>query len=147
MMEESSVSCGQGPHALWLFSQFTEQYREDECASVVIRTVAFRKIRDAQNSMLEDSGRIGHPREMTQLQLRQFPRLLVEHLGGKRFSRSRRPLDPRQLERAHIEPRHVAPDHLTAQVVSILANGMPAGVVAQQANHLACYGRGGAARA
>jgi hypothetical protein len=96
--------------------------------------------------MLEDSGGIGHPREMIQLQLRQFPRLLVEHLGGKRFSRSRRPLDPRQLERAHIEPRHVAPDHLAAQLVSILANGMPAGVVAQQANHLAGYGRGVAER-
>src|SRR5216683_6543653 len=145
-MEKSSVSCGQRPHALWLFSQFTEQYRKDECAGVVIRTVAFRKIRDAKNGMLEDSSRIGHPREMTQLQLRQFPWLLVERLRGKRFSRSRRSPDPRQLERAHIEPCHVAPDHLTAQLVSILANGMPAGVVAQQANHLAGYGRGVAKR-
>src|SRR5260370_42241953 len=68
---------------------------------------------------------------MTQLQLRQFPRLLVERLRGKRFSRSRRSLDPRQLERAHIELSHVAPDHLTAQLVSILANSMPAGVTAQ----------------
>src|ERR1700730_18856595 len=121
-MQERRVGCGQRPHALRLFSQFTEQYREDEGASIVIRTVAFREIRDAKNSMLEDSGRIGHPREMTQLQLRQFPRLLVERLRGKRFSRSRRPLDSRQLERAHIESGDVAPDHRTAQLVSILAN-------------------------
>src|SRR5256885_7101508 len=94
VVQERRVGCGQRPHALWLFSQFTEQYREDECASVVIRTVAFGKIRDAKNGMLEDSGRIGHSREMTQLQLRQFPRLLVERLRGERFSRSRRPLDP-----------------------------------------------------
>src|ERR1700746_56075 len=107
MMKKSSVSCGQSPHTLWLFSQFAEQYRQDERASVVIRTVAFRKIRDAKNGMLEDSGRIGHPREMTQLQLGQFPGLLLERLGGKRLSRSRRPLSPRQLERAHIEPRDV----------------------------------------
>src|SRR2546428_8056405 len=91
---EKTLDNGHRPHALWLFSQFTEQYREDECASVVIRTVAFREIRDAKNGMLEDSGRIGHPREMTQLQLRQFPRLLVERLRGERFSRSLRPLDP-----------------------------------------------------
>src|SRR5205807_9082898 len=128
---KSSVCCGPGPHALGLFAQFAEQYRQDERASVVIRTVAFRKIRDAKNGMLEDSSRIGHPREMTQLQLRQFPRLLLERLGGERFSRSRRPLDPRQLERAHIEPCHVAPDHLTAQLVGILATGMPAGVGAE----------------
>src|SRR5260370_40528963 len=146
MMEESSVSCGQRPHALWLFSQFTEQYHEDECASVVIRTVACRKIRNAKNGMLEEAGRIGHSREMTQRQLRQFSRLLVERLRGERFSRSRRPLDPRQLERAHIELSHVAPDHLTTQLVSILANSIPAGVVAQQANHLAGYGRGVAER-
>src|SRR5207302_9023531 len=89
-------------------------------------------IRDAKNGMLEDSSRIGHPREMTQLQLRQFPWLLVERLGGKRFSRSCRSPDPRQLERAHIGPRHVAPHHLTAQIVRILANALLAGVVAQQ---------------
>src|SRR5216683_6784909 len=145
-MEESSVSCGQGPHAIRVLSQLTEQYYEDECASVVIRTVACRKIRNTKNGMLEEAGRIGHSREMTQLQLWQFPRLLVERLRGERFSRSRRSLDPRQLERAHIELSHVAPDHLTAQLVSILANSMPAGVVAQQANHLAGYGRGVAER-
>src|SRR5947207_7880509 len=135
MMKKSSVSCGQGPHALGLFSQFTEQCGEDKCASIIICTVAFREIRDAKDGMLEDSCRISHSGEMTQLQLREFPRLLVECLGGKRFSRPRRPLDPRQLERTNVEPRHVAPDHLTAQRVSILANGLPTSVVAQQANH------------
>src|ERR1700724_3704051 len=129
MMEESRVSCGQGPHAVRVLSQLAEQYREDECASVVIRTVACRKIRNAKNGMLEEAGRIGHSREMTQLQLRQFPRLLVERLRGKRFSRSRPALDPRQLERAHIELSHVAPDNLTAKLVRILANILPAGVV------------------
>src|SRR5437016_10517922 len=97
VVQERRIGCGQRPHALWLFSQFTEQDREDECASVVIRTVAFGKIRDAKNGMLEDPGRIGHPREMTQLQLRQFPRLLVERLGGERFSRSCRPLDRKSV--------------------------------------------------
>ena len=145
-MQERRVGRGQRPHALRFFFQFVEQYGENECASVVVRAVAFRKIRHGENGMLKDTGRIGHPQEMTQFQLRQFPRLLVERLRGKRFSRQRRALEPRQLKGAHVEPRHVAPDHLTAQLVGILANGMPAGVVAQQADHLAGYGRGVAER-
>ena len=45
---------------------FTEQYREDECTSVIVGAVAFGKIRNRENSVLEDARGIGHPRKVTQ---------------------------------------------------------------------------------
>ena len=141
-MEKSRVGSGQCPHLLRVHSQFTEQHSQDEGARIVIRAIALGKIRNAEHGMLENSGRIGHAREMAQLQLRQFPRFLVEHLGGQRFSRALRPFNPRQLKGAHVHLRHVAPDHLPAEPVGVFAHGMTAGIVMQQANHFARYSRG-----
>ena len=45
------------------------------------------------------------------------------------------------LEGTHVELRHVAPDHLAAHPVGVLAHGMPARVVPQQADHFARDGR------
>ena len=64
VMEKSGVRGGQGPHAVRILSQLAQQHREDECARIVIRAIAFGKIRNAENGVLEDAGRIGHAREM-----------------------------------------------------------------------------------
>src|SRR5260370_8808024 len=132
-MEKSRVSGGQCPHALRVLSQLTEQHCEDIRTRIIVGAIALGKIWNAKNGMLEDSGRIGHPREMTQLQLRQFPRFLVERLRGKRFSRPPRPLYPCQLERTHIQLCYLSPDHLPAEPVGVLSSAMTARVFAQQA--------------
>ena len=135
MMEESRGGGGECPHGLRVLAQFTEQHGEDEGAGVIVGAVAFGKIRNTEDSVLEDAGGIGHAREVTQLDGRQFPRLLVERLGSKRLSRRRRHFQPGTLERTHVHLRHVAPDHLAADAVGVLANGVAAGIVPEQAGH------------
>ena len=65
---------------------------------------------------------------------------------ARNFRDPRRPFQPGTLEGTHIHLRHVAPNHLAAYLVGVLANGVPAGVVAQQPDHFARYGRSVAER-
>ena len=92
VMQERRVSGGQRPHALRLFLHLVQQHGENEGARVVVRAVAFGEIRHGEQGVLEEAGRVGHPRQMVQLQLRQLARLLIQGLGGKRLSRQHRPL-------------------------------------------------------
>src|SRR5260370_1659055 len=112
-MEESRVSGGQCPHALRVLSQLTEQYCEDIRTRIIVGAIALGKIGNAKNGMLEDSRRIGHPREKTQLQLRQFPRFLVERLRGKIFSKPFPPFSHYQHNKTHIQLYHLPPPHPT----------------------------------
>ena len=61
---------------------------------------------------------------------------------AKNLSGQHRALEPRLFEGVHVEPRHVAPHHLAAQLVGILADGIAARRIAQQADHLARDGLG-----
>src|SRR6185437_9863287 len=135
-MKESGGGSGQSAYRLWLLAQFTEQYREDERTSVVVRAIAFGEIRNAEDSVLEDAGGVGHARKVTELHRGQYARLPIERLGGKEFARARGNFQPGTLEGAHIHLRHIAPDHIAADPVSVLANGVPAGVIPQQSHHL-----------
>ena len=146
VVQEGRIGRGQCPHALRLFLQLVEQHRENEGAGVVVRAVTFGKIGHGEYGMLENARRICHPRKMVQLQLRQLALLLVERFRRKGFSRQYRLFDPGQIEGPHVKPRHVAPDHLAPQLVSVLAHGVAARIVAQQADHLACNGLGVAKR-
>ena len=146
VLQERRVGRGQRPHALRLLPQLFQQHGEHEGAGVVVGAVALGEVRHGEDGVLEDAGRVGHPREVVELQLRQLARLLVERLDGERLARQRRPLAPRLLERLHVQPRHVAPDHLAAQLVGVLAHRVPPRLVAQQAAHLARNGLGVAER-
>ena len=56
VMKKSAASCAHGPSAFLVLSQFTEQHREDECTGIIVGAISFGKIRDAENSVLENSG-------------------------------------------------------------------------------------------
>src|SRR5437667_2518309 len=75
VVKKRGAGCGECPRAFRVPSQLTKQHREDECARVIIGAIAFGKIGDTEDSVLEHSRRVGHAGEMTQLQLRQFSRL------------------------------------------------------------------------
>ena len=64
VMEERGGGGGQCPHGLRILAQFTEQDGENEGPGVVVGAVAFGKIRNAEDGVLEDSGGVGHPRQM-----------------------------------------------------------------------------------
>src|SRR5579863_6029423 len=100
--EKSSTGVSQCRQAFRVLSQFTEHHREDESPRIIVGAITFGKIRDAENRVLEDYGRIRHQEEMSQLQLLQFPRLLVECFGGKRLSTRRRSFQPGRFKRSHI---------------------------------------------
>ena len=67
VMKKGRAGSGNAPHAFRVLSQFTQLHREDERPRIIVGAIAFGKIRNAENGVLEDSGRISHPGEMTQL--------------------------------------------------------------------------------
>ena len=135
-MKKAGAGGGQVSYPLRLLAQLAEEDRQNEGARVVVGAVALGEVGDAEDRVLEDAGGIGHPGEMVELQLRQLPWPLVERLGDQGFSGARRPVPPRPLERVHVELGDVAPDHVAPQLVGVLPNGVPPGVVLQQGGHL-----------
>ena len=67
VMKKGRAGRGQSPDIFRFLFHLVQQRGEDEGARVVVSAIAFGKIRNAENGVLEDSGRISHPGEMTQL--------------------------------------------------------------------------------
>src|SRR5438874_382929 len=97
MVEKRAVTGGQAADSLGLLLQLLEQHRQNERARVVIRAVAFGKIRHRQKRVLENAGGIRHAREMIEPEGGQFARLLIEGFGGEGFSGEQRALKPRSF--------------------------------------------------
>ena len=87
IVQERGVGCGQRPDTLGSFFQLAQQHRQNERAGVVVRAVAFRKIRRGEARVLENARRIGHTVKMIQIQLRRFMRPMAEPVSAATDSR------------------------------------------------------------
>src|SRR5579883_1403062 len=82
-IQEGGIRRRQRARAFLLLLQLLEQHGQNETARVVIRAVAFREVWHREHGVLEESGRIGHARQMIELELREVPRRLVQSFRRK----------------------------------------------------------------
>jgi len=85
-VQERRVGRGQGSDPQRFLFHLVQVHRQNETPRVVVRAIALGKIRHGKQGVLEEAGRVGHPRQVVQLQLGQRARLLVEGLGRKQLS-------------------------------------------------------------
>src|ERR1019366_5025526 len=71
VIQEGGVGGGEGPHASRLFAQFVEKRGENKGPGVVVGAISLGKVGHGQNGVLENSGGVGHLRQMFQFYLRQ----------------------------------------------------------------------------
>src|SRR5215217_5185308 len=64
-----------------------KQQSKDKGACVVIGAIAFPVIRHIKNSVLENPGVVGHPKEVIEFERRQFIRTILQSSNGKGFAR------------------------------------------------------------
>src|ERR1700730_2586897 len=131
--QEGQIPRGKIDRVCWCAgSELLEKNGHDQGASVVIRRVTFRIVRNHENRMLDDSRLVCHPIQVIQLYGRKpvegFFRVLRRKCGA-RISQS---LVVYAFKTLHIFLRYAIPHHLSCVKISAFPHGMPCGVVVQK---------------
>src|SRR6267378_1366795 len=112
-------------------SQFFEENRDDERASIVVRRITFRIVWHGEYCVLYDSGEVSHTLQMIQLYSRKTVENLFRVLRRKCGPWIPQALVVHAFEAPHVLLSHAIPNHVPRIQVCTFPHGIARGAIVQ----------------
>src|SRR2546429_4040008 len=117
-------------------SQFFQENRDDERASIVVRRISFRIVWHGEYCVLYDSSVVSHPLQMIQLYSRKMVENLFRVLRRKGGAWIPQALVVHAFKAPHVLLSHAIPNHVPRIEVRTFPHGVARGPIVQQLDRL-----------